>query len=835
MKNKICFSLVVILFLGLGGCTKKSTGPDGDEPPKLTLFSTRGAPGTVIGASVDGMTLSPRSAFVVFDTVPAPIFATENDTFSFLVPLIPSGECKVFLKDSLGTTSTKVSFNVDKQPNTGKPPGQITTDMLSSTVELVDLVTSTEAKLTELGILKPSDSTVLSQDLNRITILLNSMQSDFAELPDSVKTMVDAFLYAAGISDILNTQNGGSSLGKCVRDLEMMLASSTPYDSFYVLVTLDNLSLVLSDLKAGLTISAVAILIATGGTGAAASGAIAAINFGISVLDNIIDGFLPSDLDRLQISFTPQSGPELNVGEKATVKVVGRFSSQKPPEDATVDIIVSGLFYAIEVGLAEHLEDVIEQLSLKLAQAMMVSLDDFLINTRRITLPHPVSVDIKYYEQNFHEMMTTTGMTALAPGVVVALDVVSLVLPGFDVVPLSFSTNVVSWNPGSNEISALSTGTLSENNVSPAAWACKPLCAGLGLASFICLGAEWPKVIEDNEHTVQAITIYEAIDETPPSAVGDLEVTTVTSNSATLEWTAPGDDGDTGTPSQYDIRYSTSTITSSNWNSATQCSGEPTPKSAGSSESFTVTNLNPNTTYYFAINTADEVSNWSGLSNVDSGKTSADGGQWATIFEDGFESYSAGQFPSSNWQPWHNCSSDPTNNIVTAAQAYSGNKSLQVYGAHDGGCWSATAVHLINSLPQKLHIGAYLLASGETGTGSCGDGDIYLGLNHQTEAATNYNFWNVGFREDMNVHLSIRGVGDELLQSYSLGQWYHVEIELDTSAETVTVWVDGTSYGPYSWSSGSLPYPLSEYRGVSIISNDGKGWGDDVTVKKWQQ
>ncbi|MDZ4722473.1 MAG: fibronectin type III domain-containing protein [candidate division Zixibacteria bacterium] len=87
-------------------------------------------------------------------------------------------------------------------------------------------------------------------------------------------------------------------------------------------------------------------------------------------------------------------------------------------------------------------------------------------------------------------------------------------------------------------------------------------------------------------------------------------------NSVTLNWTAPGDDGASGQAAFYDIRYSTATITVANWTSASQVSGEPTPKSVGLAETFTVTGLNPSTTYYFAIKTADEVPNWSVLSNV---------------------------------------------------------------------------------------------------------------------------------------------------------------------------------------------------------------------------
>ena len=105
-------------------------------------------------------------------------------------------------------------------------------------------------------------------------------------------------------------------------------------------------------------------------------------------------------------------------------------------------------------------------------------------------------------------------------------------------------------------------------------------------------------------------------EQAPPSTIADLNVSGATSTTATLAWTAPGDDGDVGMAAEYDIRYSISPITDANWGSCTQVTGEPSPQVAGSSETFTVQNLSPSTTYYFAVKTADEVPNWSDLSNV---------------------------------------------------------------------------------------------------------------------------------------------------------------------------------------------------------------------------
>ena len=113
-------------------------------------------------------------------------------------------------------------------------------------------------------------------------------------------------------------------------------------------------------------------------------------------------------------------------------------------------------------------------------------------------------------------------------------------------------------------------------------------------------------------------------DNEPPSAVMDLNFLEATYSSITLKWTATGDDLDAGTASEYDVRYSTSTIlTPGDWDSATQAQGEPSPQVSGSIENFTVGNLEFETTYYFALKVIDKVGNYSVISNDASGTTEA--------------------------------------------------------------------------------------------------------------------------------------------------------------------------------------------------------------------
>lgn len=118
-------------------------------------------------------------------------------------------------------------------------------------------------------------------------------------------------------------------------------------------------------------------------------------------------------------------------------------------------------------------------------------------------------------------------------------------------------------------------------------------------------------------YTVKIITDTEA----PADIIdlqGDEPIAYITENSVLLTWTAPGNDGVLGRASQYDIRYS-STATdcaSFNFDTAIKVDKIPSPQEAGKTETLEVTGLNQSTKYCFAVKSADEAPNWSGISNV---------------------------------------------------------------------------------------------------------------------------------------------------------------------------------------------------------------------------
>jgi len=107
-----------------------------------------------------------------------------------------------------------------------------------------------------------------------------------------------------------------------------------------------------------------------------------------------------------------------------------------------------------------------------------------------------------------------------------------------------------------------------------------------------------------------------AMDTISPLAITDLKATTW--EQIKLTWTAPGDDGMTETASGYIVKYSTvSNFTDqASFDAAREYPQSWTPAQPGTIEVKTLTGLKPRTTYYFAIEAYDEVSNQADLSNT---------------------------------------------------------------------------------------------------------------------------------------------------------------------------------------------------------------------------
>ena len=103
---------------------------------------------------------------------------------------------------------------------------------------------------------------------------------------------------------------------------------------------------------------------------------------------------------------------------------------------------------------------------------------------------------------------------------------------------------------------------------------------------------------------VNAFRTLQVNDSIPPSAITDLAIIEAGPSLLYLQWTSPGGSDSLGTAASYDIRYATSPIDTSNFESALVYASPP-PLSQGKMQRLVVEDLTPVTQYYFAIKSSD--------------------------------------------------------------------------------------------------------------------------------------------------------------------------------------------------------------------------------------
>jgi pimeloyl-ACP methyl ester carboxylesterase len=102
-------------------------------------------------------------------------------------------------------------------------------------------------------------------------------------------------------------------------------------------------------------------------------------------------------------------------------------------------------------------------------------------------------------------------------------------------------------------------------------------------------------------------------DHTPPAAIHDLAVASLTSSNLVLQWTAPDNEGVSATT--YIVRCQRTPPSLTGWDSATVLTNSLVPSVTGATEKFEVTGLSVGEGIYFCVRSTDATGNESELSN----------------------------------------------------------------------------------------------------------------------------------------------------------------------------------------------------------------------------
>lgn len=104
-------------------------------------------------------------------------------------------------------------------------------------------------------------------------------------------------------------------------------------------------------------------------------------------------------------------------------------------------------------------------------------------------------------------------------------------------------------------------------------------------------------------------------DVTSPVRVTSLTVVSAGDNNVTLQWTAPGDDGGSGTATSYQVRWSLAPINSANFGVSNVAANPPAPAVGGTVQQFIVPGIDTTLVTHFALRAFDEAGNGSQVSN----------------------------------------------------------------------------------------------------------------------------------------------------------------------------------------------------------------------------
>ena len=192
-------------------------------------------------------------------------------------------------------------------------------------------------------------------------------------------------------------------------------------------------------------------------------------------------------------------------------------------------------------------------------------------------------------------------------------------------------------------------------------------------------------------------------------------------------------------------------------------------------------------------------------------------GSWS----DSFESYETGSFPSANWTPDANAL-DTANNYVDATKAYSGSKSLRLYG-QVGGCWSAETDRPVNiNPPYYIEV---KINNGFENLSGCHPSRAWIILREGT-SWTNPGRALVTF----NGNGKIETFDGMVLGNYSSGVWYSVKVKyeiLSSSKVRVSYWIND-SYKGYEDSDAIKEE--ANLTDLDLTAAEGTAWFDDVKV-----
>lgn len=191
-------------------------------------------------------------------------------------------------------------------------------------------------------------------------------------------------------------------------------------------------------------------------------------------------------------------------------------------------------------------------------------------------------------------------------------------------------------------------------------------------------------------------------------------------------------------------------------------------------------------------------------------------------FEDTFESYSPGSFPSSGgWELIYDGAGSAYQVVGPAPQR--GGQALELVGSS---CWDGAAFNP-QSLPDRFTLEADVLIAGNL-SGGCTVNDAQFGIYNPSIGVWGTPYGIVYFENDGQIHASGDGGAGTAMMPYQENTWYHIACDYDLVNKTMGVRINGGA--PLA---GVAITPAGSPSGIWLDAGHGANptlWIDNLTL-----
>jgi len=468
---------------------------------------TSGTPGTII--TIYGVEYPEpiEDLMVIFDTITFSAYSRTDSNITIACPALAAGSYQISMDHPFAAPLIVADFEVLEPLPTGLPPGEVATELVTSISTINTSVISCAQALETSGLITAGAIDSLQVTVSRLDSILADAINMINDLPDSEKVILDQIMDAAGLADLFGASGPLQNVPLDTVDLRNFIYNRADYAAFNGLILADNVSFGLSVIKPALLVVNIASALSTLGLSAPANVTLAIISFEITALDNLIDGFIPTELYNVDLVVNPENEGNLVVGQPAPIEYWGYFETQSGPITATLDIFIRGAFAFLP---ADAVDDLIADMVTSIG---IGALEDILENQQVLTLSEPVPIDISYYQLSGQEVVGYAGLalSGILPGIqlVNTLSYLGYTFPMLAITPLNINSSLVELSADLLTITGLQQGVVEPNQIDMRGWVINGICEGDNSWwwSWVCLGIELPEMLESSAFTKPQIVI----------------------------------------------------------------------------------------------------------------------------------------------------------------------------------------------------------------------------------------------------------------------------------------------------------------------------------------